>query len=238
MFKINKENTMEVAKMNSSKKEIKAPEKVSKIKQEVKSPIVWIVTSIILLVVLLGGVAFDQLYKRVILTISGDKYNMDDLSYYFYEIESQYDYLDQLFYGGTYWDQTNQTTGQSNREAAKLGAISEAIYNEVLYKEAVANGYTLTEDEKKAADTKADAFLTNDTNKAVIKKNHFTKKYLSDIMGKMAWLRDTVRISSLNWVSMKLPLKPPLIMRITGVMISNICIFLQRKRMRTVSRLT
>jgi foldase protein PrsA len=185
MYKIRGENTMEVAKMNNSKKAIKNPKNESKIKKEVKSPTFWIVTSVILVVILLGGVAFDQLYKRVILTISGDKYNMDDLSYYFYEVESQYDYFDQLFYNGTYWDQTNESTGQSNREAAKQEAVSESIYNEVLYKDAVANGYTLTDDEKKTAEKNADTFLTNDSNKAVVKKNHFTKKYLSDIMGKI-----------------------------------------------------
>ncbi len=170
--------------MNSSKKEIKGPKKESKFKKEVKNPVLWIVICAVLVAALIGGVAFDQLYKRVVLTVSGDKFNMADLSYYFYQTESQYDYINQL-YGGTYWDQTNDS-GVSNREAAKQQALASALYTEVMYKDALANNYSLTDNEKKTVATDVSSFLDSAANKKAIKKNHYTKKYLTNIMGKAA----------------------------------------------------
>jgi len=168
--------------VNNSKKLIYNPQEVKKTKK-VRNPMIWIVTSIILVVILLGGVLFDQLYKRVILTIDGDKYNMDDLSYYFYGVESKYDYINQL-YGGTYYDTVEETTGLTYREAAKQEAVTTAIYNEIMYREAIANDYSLTAEEIEQNNTDITSMLTAEVNKALLKKNPFTKKYLSNVMGK------------------------------------------------------
>lgn len=168
--------------MNNSKKIINNPQQEKKLKK-VRNPRIWIITSIVLLVILIGAVLFDQLYKRVILTVDGDKYNMEDLAYYFYGVESQYDYINQL-YGGTYWDTIDQNSGLSNRELAKQKIMSTALYTEVMYREAIAKGYSLTAEEIATNNTDITTMLTDENSKALVKKNHFTQKYLSNIMGK------------------------------------------------------
>jgi foldase protein PrsA len=170
--------------LNNAKKTVK-PHEEGNFFQKIGKQTFLIAVSIVLVVVLIGGVLFDQLYKRTILTINGDKYNINDLSYYFYNTESTYDYIDQLYGGtGSYWDMTNDTTGLTNRESSGQDAIGAAIYNEVMYREAKANNYTLTDDEKKTVDTDVNNMLTGESTKKIAKQNHYTKKYLTDIFTK------------------------------------------------------
>lgn len=171
--------------MNNSKKAIKRPT-VGKKKQKPANTRVLIIIGAVLAVLLVGTLLFDQLYKRAIVTIDGEKYNLQDMSYYIYGIESQYDYYDQMF-GGMYWDMTyDETTGATNRDMAKQQAMQTTIYNEVLYREAVAKGYSLTEEEKTAAATNASDLLSGGQLSAtMINHNGFTKKFLANIMGKI-----------------------------------------------------
>ena len=83
----------------------------------------WIIVSAVLLVALIGALLFDQLYEKTIITIDDKDYKMKDLSYYFYQVESQYDYYDQMFGGGgTYWDMTyDENSGATVRDMAKSG---------------------------------------------------------------------------------------------------------------------
>jgi foldase protein PrsA len=163
----------------------------SKVKHEkeqkkVVNPKVLIISSIVAVVILVGGLLFDQFYESTVLTINKEKYHMDDLSYYFYTVESQYDYYDQMF-GGAYWDMTyDEETGATMRDAAKQEAIDSAIYSEILYKEAVSEGYTLTEEEKTTIDTNVTTLLEEQLTDVIIEKNNFSKKYLTDFLTKAA----------------------------------------------------
>jgi foldase protein PrsA len=146
----------------------------------------WIIASAILVVVLIGALLFDQFYKRTIMTIDDDKYYMDDLSYYFYGVESTYDYYDQMFGGGgTYWNMTyDETSGATTRDIAKQEAVESALYTEILYKEAIAEGYSLTDEENKAVSDNVENMLSESLSEAVIEKNDFTKEYLTEVVGK------------------------------------------------------
>ncbi|HWT27569.1 MAG TPA: hypothetical protein VN131_06485, partial [Mobilitalea sp.] len=152
-----------------------------------KQPInymVWIVTSIVLVVALIGGVLFDQLYQRPILTINGDKYTMNDLRYYFYTIESQYDYFNQAL-GGNYWDtKYDEQSGKTMREVAKQDAIDTSLYTEVLYKDAMKKGYKLTADEQKTIATNVKNLLDQQIPKVTANKNGFTTAYLTKVLDK------------------------------------------------------
>jgi foldase protein PrsA len=169
--------------VNSSKKSIKYP------KQEVKqakkiNPKVWIITSTVLIVALIGSLLFDQLYKRSIITINGDKYYLEDLAYYFYGVESSYDYFNQMF-GGQYWDMViDQSTGESIRDIALEEAVDTSLYNEILYREAIAQGYTLTDDEKETIEEDVSSLMDEQLTEGTIKKAGFTKEYLTDVLGK------------------------------------------------------
>lgn len=175
--------------MNNSKK-LKT-KKVKKDRLIEQKPITkiskpWIITSAVLVVILVAALLFDQLYESTLLKINGKKYTLSDLSYYFYTVESQYDYYDQMFGGGgAYWDMTyDDTTGATVRDQAKNDAIESVKYNEILYKEATAEGYSLTEEEKTTINENVDSLLKDQLSDTVIRKNDFTDKYLTDIISK------------------------------------------------------
>ena len=170
--------------MNHAKKTIQNSKKDKKKQLAVHNPKIWIIPTIVIMVFLIGAILFDQFYKSTVLTIEDDKYYMDDLNYYFYTVESQYAYFDQLF-GGSYWDMTyDQSTGTTVRDIAKTEAMNYALENEVMYREAVANGYSLTTDEVTTVATKVDKLLTEELTEKIINHNNFTEKYLTDILSK------------------------------------------------------
>lgn len=172
--------------MNKSKKTLKAQPVHKKTIKEVDRK-VWLIPTIILSIVLIVALTFDQFYERVYLNINGSKYHLDDLRYYFYNVESRYDYIDQL-YGGGYWDMKyDQTSNYTVAEVAAQEAISTAIYNEIMYKEAVAAGYTLTTEETDQVASDISSLLYDQGySDKMLKENGFTPDYLTNVMNKMA----------------------------------------------------
>jgi foldase protein PrsA len=146
----------------------------------------WIIGFCVLVVIMIGAMLFDQLYEKTILTIDGEKYKMSDVAYYFYTVESQYDYYDQMFGGsGSYWDMVfDEESGETVRDMAKEEAVDNSIYNEILYKEAVAAGYTLTEEEKTSISSQVDSLLTNTLSSSEKTKNKFNKSTLTAALEK------------------------------------------------------
>lgn len=146
----------------------------------------WIISFGALVVVLIVAMLFDQFYEKTILTIDGEKYKMSDVAYYFYSVESQYDYYDQMFGGsGSYWNMVfDEESGETVRDMAKDEAIESSIYNELLYKEAVAAGYTLTDEEKNNISTQVDSLLSSTLPSSVKSKNKFTKSSLTAVLEK------------------------------------------------------
>lgn len=172
--------------MNNSKKTIKGPQKDNK--KEHKKPInpkIWIITSIVLGVFLVGAILFDKLYERPLITVDDDKYTLDDLTYYFYTVESSYDYINQL-YGGSYWDMPANDAGTvSVRDAAKDEAINTALYYEIINKEVIAENYTLTKEENDQISTDITKLLYEQgLSDKMIKKNGFTGDYLTEMLTK------------------------------------------------------
>ncbi len=146
----------------------------------------WIIAFGVLVVIMIGAMLFDQLYEKTILTVDGEKYKMSDVAYYFYAVESQYDYYDQMFGGsGSYWDMVfDEESGETVRDMAKAEAVDNSIYNEILYKEAVAAGLTLTDEEKTSISTQVDSLLTNTLSSSEKTKNKFTKSSLTAALEK------------------------------------------------------
>jgi len=148
----------------------------------------WLISFGVLVIILIGAMLFDQLYEKTILTVDGKKYKVSDLAYYFYNVESQYDYYDQIFGGnGSYWDMVfDEETGETVRDNAKQEAVDSSLYNEILYKEAVAAGYSLTDEEKNNISSQVDSLLKNTLSSSVKTRNKFTKSSLTDVLGKVA----------------------------------------------------
>lgn len=175
--------------MNKSKR-IKKVEVESgvhdKTKERIVSAKVLSIASAVFVFILVGALIFDQFYTSTLLKVDGKNYSLRDLSYYFYTVEYQYSYYDQMFGGnGTYWDMSADESGKTVRDMAKQEAIDTAVYTEVLYNEAVKDGYSLTDEEKTQMEENANNLLTNLT-EGTIRKGHFTKDSLAKVLGKTA----------------------------------------------------
>lgn len=170
--------------MNKSKKTIKGTKEPTK-KKNIIDTKVWVIIGVVLGIVLMAAVLFDQLYKRPLVTIDGQKYYLEDLTYQFYTTESNYYYINQ-FYGGTYWDTPhNAAPNMTVREYAKLETINNVIFTETLYNDAIAEGYTLTEEELNKIDEDVTSTLEQGFSDAFIKRNGFTPEYLKGVFSKI-----------------------------------------------------
>jgi len=176
---VNKSKKLQVKKVKKDR--LIEPKPITKIS------LPWLIAFGALVVVLVVALLFDQLYKPTLMTIDGKNYNIGDLAYYFYTVESKYDYYDSFFGGtGQYWDLTiNEETGETVRDASKTEATKLALFNEVLYNQAVSEGYSLTDEEKQTIEENVSALLSSQIPPADIRKNNFTKAYLTDILGKI-----------------------------------------------------
>lgn len=177
--------------MNNSKK--LQPKKVKEVKRSERPitsiPKPWLITAAALIVLLIGGLLFDQLYEATLMTIDGKKYHMSDLTYDFYSVESTYDYYDQML-SGAYWDSAyDKDKGTTMRDKAKEDAINQILQYEMLYNDAVAKDYKLTADEKKSVKSRVSSFLSS-ASSAVKEKNHFTKAKLTKTFNKIALAED------------------------------------------------
>jgi len=167
--------------VNKSKriKKVEVEVKVhDKSKDRIVSAKILTIASAIFVLILVGALIFDQLYTSTILKVDGKNYSLKDLSYYFYTVEYQYNYYDQMFGGnGTYWDMSADASGKTIRDTAKQEAIDTALYTEVLYKEAVSEGYALTDEETTKVGEDADNMLKNLSAESIA-NGHFTKENL------------------------------------------------------------
>ena len=176
--------------MNKSKKLQVKKEKKNRLMEPKSASLIslpWLIGSIVVVVALVAALLFDQLYKPTLMTIDGKKYTIRDLSYYFYNVESQYSYMDYLFFGGdgSYWDMAaDNESGQTIRDASKTEAVNYALYCEVLYNEAVSEGYSLTDEENQTISENVSNLLNGQISPAAIRKNNFTKAYLTNLLGK------------------------------------------------------
>jgi len=175
--------------VNKSKKlQVKKEKKERLIEQRPLTQISlpWLIGAGIIIVALVVALLFDQLYKPTLMTIDGKSYNISDLAYYFYTVESRYGSYSSIFGDNSYWDLTiDEESGQTVRDSVRDEAVQLSLQYEILYNEAVSAGYTLTDEEKKTIDENAARLLSNGLAPAVIRKNNFTKKYLTDILGRI-----------------------------------------------------
>lgn len=146
-----------------------------------------------------GAVDTTINYKKddVALTIDNENVTMEEMLYYIYSYESQIDYMDQMYqyyFNTSYWDMEIEE-GKTIRQDAKDQAIDTATRYEVLYKEAVKNDYSLTDEEIATIKENSTAVieqmskeqlaLTGFTEEAIIeiqKKWAITDKYYEDLI--------------------------------------------------------
>ncbi len=169
--------------MNQSKKTIKG----QRAKKEPRRPInpkIWIAIIAALFILLFAGLIIDAFNKQEIMTVDDEKLYKDDLLYYFYNIELNYDYYTQMF-GPSYLDMIyDESTGIRVRDVAKQEIIDGALFNEIIYREAKAKGYSLDEDDYELIESDVDNLMDNIITEAEKKKNNFTRESLTEVLSR------------------------------------------------------
>ena len=141
-------------------------------------------------VILIGLICWEDLHPRVIFTVNGEKVCLSDMMFDIYMSEQTGQYMDQLYrqnYGSSYWD-AESSDGMTNAEMLKDNTLESAMQRAMMYDEAVAAGYTLTDDENNTVEENASssfdqltAEIKNRTGltKDLIKK-YYERKTLAD----------------------------------------------------------
>jgi len=142
------------------------------------------------LVVLIGLICWEDLHPRIILTVNGEKIYLSDMMYDIYMTEQTGEYMNQYYAqsnGGNYWE-AESVDGMTNAELLKDNTVESVMQRAMMYNEAVAAGYTLTEEEATAAEDNATQSFesltatvenkTGQTKQLIIE--HYQRKTLAD----------------------------------------------------------
>lgn len=144
---------------------------------------------------LIGAIATTACSKKtttndpstsLVLTINDTKIYLNEMMYYIYPVEAEGDYNEQMsqeYFGISYWDM-EYSEGVTMREQTKEFIIETAIMYEVLYNEAVKEGYTLTEEELAESAENAKAIM-KDLPKEQLAITGFTEEILKKVQEKL-----------------------------------------------------
>lgn len=177
--------------MNSTKKTLKnngtakkQPQKLQQGTQSNKGTIFAVVLAAV--VVLVSGIiAWENLHPRLIFTPNGEKTYLEDMTYHIMQTEGMYNSIDALYqqlgYQQSYW--TMEEDGVSTQDRARKDTVDNAVEMEILYAEAVKNGYEATAEEKEKAAADAKDMLSNMSEEQK-EKTGFTEENLTEILTK------------------------------------------------------
>lgn len=151
------------------------------------------VVSLLLMLVLAIGLAFTtgcnkktNTTKTVVVTVGDKDIYLNEMMYYIYAIEAtgaSYDQYYKQYYGSSYWDM-EYSEGVTMREQTKKYVMDTVIMYEILYDKAIKAGYTITDEEKKQAETNADTIMSQ-ISEDQLKITGFSKEVLSNVQEKL-----------------------------------------------------
>lgn len=169
--------------MNSAKKAFKNQDKPVRLGStgEKKNPIVLVIIIAIVSIVLIAGVAYENLRPQNAVTIDGKKISITKMMYNIWNVETQYSYYDSMYqamYNTSYWNMTaDSETGATYAQQAKDDVMSIEVQSTLLYKEALDKGYTLTDEESKEVEEEVEGIAKHYTFWNRMRLG-FTKSYL------------------------------------------------------------
>lgn len=169
--------------MNSAKKALKNQDKPVRLGStgEKKNPIVLVIIIAIVSIVLIAGVAYENLRPQNAVTIDGKKISVTKMMYNIWNVEMQYSYYDSMYqamYNTSYWNMTaDSETGATYAQQAKDEVMNIEVQSTLLYKEALDKGYSLTDEESKEVEEDVEGIAKHYTFWNRMRLG-FTKSYL------------------------------------------------------------
>jgi foldase protein PrsA len=173
--------------MNKAKKTIKGQNGQKQVKKNVQEGTnkgkIFVGILVAFLVVVSALVGWENLHPKLILTINGQKTYLGDLTYQIMTVEQTHNSIaslyEQMGYTEDYWSM--EQDGQTVQATAKQQVLDSEIQQQILYAEAVKNGYEATEEQKASATASAQELLES-LSDTQIKKTGFTEEKLTEIL--------------------------------------------------------
>ena len=116
----------------------------------------------ILALIMIVYIVWENHHTKYLVSVNGEKATIEEMMYDVYQVEEEYGYM-AYFYAqlgyGDYWSMELGENGETVQEMAKEECMESYVDGNVLYLEAVANGYELTEEDKKNAEEELDTIV-------------------------------------------------------------------------------
>ena len=155
--------------MNSGKKALKGETKpvkqinINETQSQTSSTAkIFIAIAAVLAVIMVVYIVWENHHTKYLVSINGEKATIEDMMYDVYEVEDFYNYManfySQLGYGN-YWTMEIGENGETAQEMAKEECMNSYVSGEILYQEAIAKGYEITEEDKADAQDALDGIV-------------------------------------------------------------------------------
>ena len=136
--------------------------------QKEKKQMLMIGAVAIFALIMIVYIVWENHHTKYLVSVNGEKVTIDEMMYDVYQVEENYGYM-AYFYAqlgyGDYWSMELGENGETVQEMAKEECMESYVDGKVLYLEAVANGYELTEEDKKKAEEELNTIVKAYTEK-------------------------------------------------------------------------
>ncbi len=123
--------------------------------QKEKKQKLFIGVAAVLGIIMIVYIVWENHHTKYLVSVNGEKATIEEMMYDVYQVEEAYGYM-AYFYAqlgyGDYWSMQLGENGETVQEMAKMECMDSYVDGNVLYLEAVANGYEITEEDKAKAD--------------------------------------------------------------------------------------
>lgn len=158
------------AKLNTSEKKKPSSQRLEQTTgtgRSLGAKTVLIVIGIVVVLAACIYVGIDQMAPKVVVTVDDRKYTLSDVGYYIYQGEMQGNYIANFYaqMQKDYWNEALDDEGTTGADQTAESVMSEITRYAIIYGEAVAKGYSATDEDKKTANEEKDTIVKNLTTK-------------------------------------------------------------------------
>lgn len=158
------------AKLNTSKKKKPSQQRLEQTTGTGKSlgaRTILIAIGVVVVLIACVYVGIDQMSPKVVVTVDNKKYTLNDVGYYIYQGELQGNYIANFYaqMGTDYWNGELDDEGTTGADQTADSVMSEITRYATIYQEAVAKGYSATDEDKKTAQDETDTLTKDMTTK-------------------------------------------------------------------------
>lgn len=152
------------AKLNTSEKKKPSQRRLEQTTgtgSSLSAKTILIVIGVIVVLAACVYVGIDQMSPKVVVTVDDEKYTLNDVGYYIYQGELEGNYMASFYaqMGMDYWNGELDDEGTTGADQTADSVMSEITRDATIYREAIAKGYSATDEDKKTAQDETDTLM-------------------------------------------------------------------------------